>query len=488
MSREKLAGFSRDAVLYGLGNAVGRVVGLVMLPILTRVFNTGDYGAIDLLTVSYAFVLVAMKLGIPSGIQRFYYKETGNARRSMVTSCAVFLFVVACVLSIVFSLVAGPIAEALRAEGSNLRLGVIALALCLPMETTWEYSLLLLRLRRRAVLFSAFNVARVVLTPIVTYILVVTMRLGIEGVFYAKLVSLVILASSLVVAARTEWAFPLKCTLVRRVLEFALPGHPGLVIRAVIGVLPRYMLVAVAPLSSVGMFGIAFRLCSVLKMFVSSLNLAWNPFAYRNEGAHDEKQLYELAFKGLFAAIMMLAFAISLFAYEVLSVLATPEFVSASALVPGIAIYLAVDGMTVLLSTILYTRDQVRWGTYLNLMRIGVFLVISYFLLPDHHAKGLVVALAGSAVVYLAGYLWRTRLIFAFSIPWIAMASTTTLAGVALWFFRSIELSMWPTLGLKVFALALLAGVMVGLLLHSSEREALREILSRTASRGTSVA
>ncbi len=479
MSREKIAGFSRDAMLYGLGNTLGRIVGLVMLPILTRVFNTGDYGAIDLLSISYMFVLITMKVGIPSGLQRFYYQEEGGSRRRMVTSCAAFLFLLACVLATGVALSSDFITRALQSDVPGLRRGVVALALCMPMETIWDYSLLLLRLRRRAVVFSVFNVIRVVLTPAVTYYFVVSRGTGIEGVFYAKLLSLTLLAVGLVLTARSEWTLPLRWGPVHRVLRFALPGHPGLIIRTLMNVLPQYMLAAVAPLSAVGLFGIAFRLSNVMKVFVGSFNLAWNPFAYQNEGAADEQRLYEVAFKGFFGLMMLLGLTLALFAREVLTVLATPEFVPAAVLIPGIAIYFAVDGLTIILSTILYTRDQVRWATYLNLLRIGVFLAMGALLLPRYEAKGLVVALAGSALIYLAGYVWRARRVFPLALPWTAMVSAMAAAGGILWFFAVTEFPMWPTLGLKALALVIFAILLFAVLLQSAERRAIGELCRR---------
>lgn len=456
MVREKIKSFSRDALLYGIGNALGRLVGLVMLPILTRAFTPVDYGAIDLLTVSFAFLIILLKLGVPSALQRYYFRMDDEERRTMVTSAVSFLSLAALATAAVLALSAGAITSSFEEQPPGLRSGVTILAFCLPIEMLWENSVLLLRLRRRAVIFSGANVARVVITPTLTYVFVVTMGRGIEGVFLAKIVSLTLLAVVLVVVTRREYAARISPAAFRMLLAFGLPGHPGLVIRSSMNILPRYLLAAMAPLASVGLFGIGLRICSVMKVFVGSFNLAWNPFAFENEGSPDERRIYEIVFKVFYGAMLSLSLVLALFAGEVLRLLtpAGSSYLEARVLVPGIALYLGIEGLTTILSTILYTRNRVRWASYLNGIRVTVFLVVAVLLTPRWHAFGLVMALDLSAIAYLVAYLARTQSLFAFEIPWKGIVSTTAVAVGLGWALFNLDLGLWWSLAVKILGVS----------------------------------
>lgn len=470
MVREKIKGFSKDALLYGVGNVLGRIVGLVMLPILSRVFTPDDYGVIDLLNISYAFVLLVMSWGIPSGLQRFYFREDEPARRAMVTSCLAYLTLGTTVAALAAVVGANGIVGMFADRPPGLYLSVVVLALCLPVETVWQYAVLLLRLRRRAVAFSAVNVLRVILTPGLTYVFVVEMAYGIDGVFLAKLISLSVLVTGLVVANRHEFGLPVSFRIFRRVLRFAIAGHPGLMIRTAMTILPHYMLASVAPLAAVGLFGIANRICTVVKVGVNSFNLAWNPFAYQNEGAADERRLYEFVFKAFFGGVVLFGTALSLFAPEALALLAPPEYRAAYVLVPGIALYQAVEGLASILSTILYTRNQVRWTTHLNVIRIVVFLGLGLWLIPRYHAEGTAVAMAGSAIVYLAAFLVKARGVFRFDVPWFGMVALALGCALTIGGFRQFESDLVPGILLKLGALVLIALIGARLLLRASER------------------
>ena len=94
MLRNKLKDFAKDSLLYGIGDALGRLISLVMLPILSRAFLPADYGVIDLLTVGYAFILIGISLNIYPGITKNYYTLNVSDRQKLVTSASFFTLLI----------------------------------------------------------------------------------------------------------------------------------------------------------------------------------------------------------------------------------------------------------------------------------------------------------------------------------------------------------------------------------------------------------
>jgi O-antigen/teichoic acid export membrane protein len=455
------------------------MVGLILLPILSRVFAPSDYGIIDLMTVSYAFSLVALKLDVHSGLQRFYFRYEVEQRRTAVTSCVVFLALVTSIAALVLALFSATLSSLFSGDPEKVRTAAILLAACLPIEATWESLVLLLRLNRKATIFSLANIARVIVTPLTTYLFVVQMRSGVSGIFAAKLLSLSTISATLFWIQRSEFAPHADFRAFMRITRFSLPGHPGLLIREAMNLLPRYLLAYFAPLSAVGLFGIAFRISNIMRLVVGAFNRAWNPFAYSNEGAADERRIYEIVFKSFFGGMLIIATGLSLFARELLVLLTPAEYLSAYLLVPGIVGYLAAEGLTLIFSTALYTRNEVRWISYLNLTRLAVFLVAGTVLIPRYHAAGLVVSLNLAALSYLFLFGWITRRSFEFSIPIAKMLLLVAVAAALVVSGNSLAVGFVLALAAKAAALIVMAILVVLLLLTPGERKRLQS-LSRT--------
>ena len=479
MVREKLKGFSKDAALYGLGDTLGRLVGLVMFPILSRVFVPSDYGAIDLLTVSFAFAATLVQLEVPSGMQRFYFREEGRSRKILVTSCVVFLLAWSVVCAGLLALVAPQLGRLVPEESADVVFAIRLLAASLPLAVLWEQMALLLRLTRRAVAFSVVNIVKIAITPTLTAIAVVGLDLGIDGVFLAHLASYAVVAVLVTVLARRELCASVRFSEFMRALRFSLPGHPAAIIRQAMNILPRYVLAAFAPLTAVGLFGIAQRIGGVLRVLMIAFRRAWSPFAFANEGAADERRLYELATRSLIACLVIAAMALSVYARELLMVLAPPEYTPAALLVPGIALYFALDGLSAVYTTALYTRNAVRWTSYLSAVRVAVFLGAGVLLVPPFGAGGLVVAMVLSSVLFIAGHVIVVSRLFAFSLPWGRVAGLLGCAAGLLVVVTNLPWGLLAVLVCKTLSLLVTALLAFLLLFSAAERSILRSGAAR---------
>jgi O-antigen/teichoic acid export membrane protein len=409
--------------------------------------------------MSYMFLSVVVRFNVPSGVQRFYYRREGDHRRELVTSSYVYMALLSVGTALVLIALAGRLADLVEGTREPIRVSILLLALALPVELTWNYLVLLLRLQRRAVAFSVANLVRVLVTPVLTVVLVVVLEQGIRGVFQAKLASLVLITAGTAFVTRSEFIRQIRFSTFRQVVAFALPGHPGLILKSVMNVLPRYVLAYFAPMAAVGLFGIAMRISSVMKIYVDAFNRAWNPFAYANEGAEDEREIYQATFKAFCASLLFVVALLSLFAPELLALLAPASYSSASVLVPGVAFHLAVDGLTLLFSTILYTRSRVGWTSYLAAVKLVVFLLTGLFLAPRYGAAGVVGALVVASLVYGGAYAAVALRVFHFRVAGLRILGLFGLTVVVIFGLNAIEAPALTLIGSKIAGLAALVAM-----------------------------
>ena len=455
---DKLRGFARDSLLYGLGDFVGKLAGLILVPILSRVFVPAQYGLIDLLNITYVFVSINLGLNVVSGFQKFFYLTSGEERRVLSASIISLLFLLSTAFAILVIVFSRDISH-LAFNKPDYYLIIILAAIRLPLESAVGVLLLLLRLNRKAMAFSFYNVMHVTILPTTTYICVITFDLGLNGVFLSPVITYLILGTCLFIHQRTEFTARIDISKAIEVTRFSLPGQPAGIILNIMNILPRYLLTYYAGLNAVGLFGMADRIAKIIQMIKTAFNRAWNPFAFSNAGKDDEKYLYEKVFKIFAAGLIFLSLALTLFAKEVLYVLTPPQYHSAASMVAGLCLYFTIKALTLIFSTGLYSVNRVGSTSLLGTVELFFFILSAVTLIPYKKAAGLVLALDIGAVTYFFSYALTIKKYFRFNFSILEILS---LLGVALTLYFLFEFGIITT----AFSPKLLITKISFLLLH----------------------
>lgn len=477
MLANKLKGFFKDSVIYGMGDALGRLISLIMLPILTRAFVPADYGAIDLLGVSYMFVLIGISLNVPSGIIKQYYQLSKDDQKILITSSCVYLLGIAVAVSALIIFTADFISQ-LVSKDSGLVSSVQVLALCLPIELLFTLLQFVLRLKRKAVLFTASNVMRVMITPLLVLLMVVGLDMGVIGVFISKIISLAIITTGVFFLVRKEFGTTISYKVFSSTVLFTLPGYPAIMIKQLMDMLPRSILASVAPLSAVGLFGIASRVSKLMNLYIMAFNRSWGPFAYAQADKPEEKKIYVIVFKTFSFSLIIMSLGLSLLGEEVITLLTPSQYHSAHYLVTGLVFYQGVRGMTHIFGTALYVADQVKWTSYLNIIQLVVFLIGAFILVPRFHSFGLIAAMDIAIVTYFLCYMRVTLQHFSFYIPKVRLGILLVSAVASVFLLKMIAAPIIVKLTIKICFIACFTGVGAILIFSSDEWFKAKEYLT----------
>ena len=410
----KLKEFTKDSLFYGVGQWISKIGGLILVPILSRIFLPGDYGIIDLLNFSLLFALTIINLNIDTGVQKFYFLREEEERKILLSSTMSFRFILSSLVAFLVVIFSRQISQ-LVFHRTDYWTAICLLATTLPLADIKSQLMLLLRLNRKAVSFSFYNVSEVIIQPVLTYVCVVSLRQNLEGVFIAQLATIIIITVPLMMQQRIDYAKAMNFREAIRIMKFSLPGLPGIVQGSIMNTLPRYILVYFSTLTAVGLYGIADRIANTIEMLRASFNNAWNPFAFSNAGKADEKYLYEQVFRLFALCLLLLITALAFFAREILSLLTPPSYHSAAILVGGICVYYALRALTLIFSTGLYSVNKVAHTSLLAAVEVVVFGICAVVLVPHYNAVGLVLSLDVSAVVYFICYGLTVKRYFSFN-------------------------------------------------------------------------
>ena len=93
----------KESIIYGLGTILAKSVGLITIPIFTRIFSTEIYGRLELLLTMGAFFVPIIVMGTDSAQSYYYFnfKKNNDVNRKTVVNSILFWKVIWGILIII---------------------------------------------------------------------------------------------------------------------------------------------------------------------------------------------------------------------------------------------------------------------------------------------------------------------------------------------------------------------------------------------------
>ena len=407
--RQKLAHLAGSLVIYGLGDVATSIVGFLLLPVFTSLLTPADYGVLALLTTVEVVAKIVFRWGVDASFMRFYYDcEDEDERRRLAGT--IFLFLVAANGTLLTgALVAAPFVSA-----GLFGLPGYTLALQLVLVNTFVGGFYflpfhVLRIRRRALLFSLLNFARTFGTLLLRILFVVGLERGLMGVVYADTVVTAVFAPVLALWFAPHVRAVLSRPLLRDALRFGLPRIPHGIAQQVIGpgtdayllrlflALPRD-----ARAGAIGLYSVNASLGLAMKYFLSAFETAWAPFYFATMKEADAKRTFAGITTYGVAVLVLLAAGLAAVSTDLVRLMTKPAYVAAAGVIPWITVGVVFQGFYLLTSIGLNITKHTEYYPVATAIGAAVNVAANALLIPWIGVYGPAVANAASYAV-LAG-------------------------------------------------------------------------------------
>lgn len=348
-----LRAFFRDSAVYGTAKLLTGGVALLSLPIYTRALGPADYGVVDLLTTVAAIVHVTVALEISQGYGRYVMSIEGQGERSRYASTALWFTVAA---YSVFVLAALPLAGVVSVWwfGSRDHATILRVATLVIWSTGLFYLVQnLLRYERRAAAYGVISVLFSVASVGITIVLLLIVNAGLIGVFIGQWVAGACAVALGLWLARDTIALSFDPARLREMLAFSLPLVPSSLGVVASTYVDRYAIVRLLSLDDLGVYGVAFRLASVVGVAMAGLLAAVAPLVYQHHHEPDTPRQIARMFQWFLAITLPLIIFLGLFSPELVRWVAPDAYRAAAPLV-------VVLGTSILLASC-YTFSPGLW-------------------------------------------------------------------------------------------------------------------------------
>jgi O-antigen/teichoic acid export membrane protein len=336
---------ARDTVLYGVGHVLARSTYLILVPLLTRALAPAELGAVDLLTAGTAIAISLVSLEINQAMARFVPAAADAAEKRRLSSAglayAVVAFCTMAILTVIFADQIGRLTVGTANASGVVRAVAIYAAmngvfLVVQGQLRWE-------LTAGAFALTAVCLAFTSLAAIAWFVLVA--RAGVTGVFLGQTVGTAIGMVVALTFVRRSFGIVTSLDQLKGMLRFSVPLVPATFAAFISANADRFVISRMLGNAEVGIYGVGYRLASVVGLSLVAFQMALVPLIY----SRYQRSTTPLELAALYRGFVVLAatawLAVSLFAPELIGILATDAYRSSSSVVPFLAAALLITGM-----------------------------------------------------------------------------------------------------------------------------------------------
>ena len=394
----------KHSAVYGVGQILGRLASLLLLPLYTRCLTPADYGCVAILDLTAGILAVFIGSGMAAAVTRFHFDTENEDEHDRVWWTGLSYVGLASILLIVpMWLARGWLAEVTL--GPDISDG--AFFYTLALATMWcgtltEVLEAYLRVRKWSGLFVTLSLLRLLLNVGLNVYFLVGREWGITGLLSGNLIATAIymlVLFALFFRSCGPCTFDRK--LARQLLSFGSPLIATALLSLVIHEADRYFLRASVDLEQVGIYSLAYKIGQAVNMLcLVPFGAIWSVVVYEIARSPDAKRQYAAVFEQFVAGLLLVMLAASLFAKPLLSMLTTTGYSSAADLVPVICLAYSFFSL----------HEHFRVPVMLarrTLSLVPVFLfaavlniVCNILLIPRFHAAGA----AWASVITYAGF------------------------------------------------------------------------------------
>ncbi len=402
-----------QSVIYGLGSVAGSMVSFLLIPLYTHHLSPAQYGQLETILATYQIGLILFAWGMASSLYGTYFGRCKDEeeRRTLVTTAILMVLGVAGLMAALGTWAAPQLSALLPdLDVAHLR-AVIGLA---ALGALGLLPLSILRARQKPHLFVALTLSQLILTVGLNLYHVGVLGMGIEGVL--RSMAIVQGGLAVITLGGIFWKYPLRFSprLAWTLLSWGGLHLPNSVAAWITQLTDRYFLLWFTTATQVGVYSLGSKLGMIVMVGLATpFSLAWPAYMYSlaEKDPEGAPRIYSAALTYLMLAAAVAFLALSLFAPEIIRLIANDSYQGAGEVIPLLVLAsVLATAHPVFLTGVNLAR---RFGFYLLFTGVGasVNLGLNWLLIPRMGAMGAALAkVASYAAVAAISYTVAQRL------------------------------------------------------------------------------
>lgn len=328
--------------IYGFGHFVARGLSFILLPFYTHYISSNDFGIYSLIISSATIVSILFHLGLQGSFVKYFTSAKSRTEQKLIFSNLIFMIsAVSLPLTVILIFFSREFSILILHSGEysvSFSLGIISILL---MTYSYYFSIVYVTLERSK-RFVINTVISALLNFALNVIFINNLSLGINGIFYAQIISSIVLIFLCSDVLKTYFQLEYNKSWVQSILKFGYPFFFSSFFTVLTEVFDRFLVDHYLGSEKAGIYYLGYRFGLILNLFGISFKNSWLPHYYNFiTNLKDDKPNYlGKVFSKLLVVSAIVIVPVSLFADDVFSFkyfgfqIFSAEYVEAASVIP----------------------------------------------------------------------------------------------------------------------------------------------------------
>lgn len=400
----------KHGVVYGIGIALSRAAGLIMLPLYTRYLTPADYGAVELLMITVDVIGMIVGLGVTGVIFKcFSDAKTRDETNSVISTALLIMLSLMGVMATIGFAFSGQISYFVFGEAGYSKYFQLMFITYFLQQGIISIPLMYIRAMGRPVLFVSLGVAKLSLQIAFNVYFLAGLGLGLMGVVLSAFIAEAVLGAYLLAYAVRHFGFRYSPAHARELIALGYPFVFTSLSSFVLIYSDRFLMKMYVSLEALGIYALAYKFGFALAaLAVVPVQSAWEPQRFTIAKQHDGKEVFKRVFLYLNVLVVFLSTAVVVYVGDVLKIISHEAYWPAANLVPLIVAGFVLQSWTFFCDYGIYHARKTSRIALSSAIAAAMIVAMNVVLIPRYGAYG-------AALSMFIAFLARFGLMFAWA-------------------------------------------------------------------------
>jgi O-antigen/teichoic acid export membrane protein len=380
--------FSKDTVIYGLGKGLKKFIGLLLLPVYTRALSPDEFGILDTLGAALFFITIFFNFGLDSAVSYFYFKPQDSKERGRILFTVFILRLLVIIPAVIISFFSTPLSFYLF---HSYEYSTVILITCLLVPATMLMSEqeMIYRLHRNPWGYNFITIVKSFMNIAGGILLVVQFKFGVMGAQLASLISTVLVVLiSLITFSRKQYFYEFSRDWAVKMFKFGFPLIWAGIAVWVYSLSDRFFLLHYKDFTEIGYYSIGSTFSQPIGLINMAVQMSFGVLFFevynREQGIMkpESKTLLTRALYLYLTVVSVFQVILSVFAYEIVGFITTPEYIPGIITIPVLTISLVISQMVEIVPVGISISEKTWHYTWITIVAAIVNAGLNFIFIP----------------------------------------------------------------------------------------------------------
>jgi O-antigen/teichoic acid export membrane protein len=409
--------FAKDTLIYGIGNSIRKVIGIILLPFYTRALSPDEYGILETLATFIAFISAITNMGLTAATSRYFFKAESQYERGKVLFTSIIMqFTINGLAFLIILMLAKQISLALF-ETTNYWIVIAITSILVVSVPISEQQMMIFRYYRQVWKFITVAAARAILQPVLGIIFVVVLQMSVLGANLATVISSVaLLLFAFIYYSNRHYTYKISTAWAKKMFHYGYPLIGATLAMWVFSVSDRFFLLRYSNLHDIGLYSIGNTFAQPLLLINSAINMSAVVLLmslYQSE-TDTEKPKTKKFLDDMWLLYLNISIPISLFisvfSVEIFGVLTTQEYLAGALVTPFLLFGLIFTQSFTMAGVGMDLKEKTKPYFWIMLLTAVLNVSLNFVFIPLFSYVGAgITAFISNFAYFILAYLWSQR-------------------------------------------------------------------------------